>query len=94
MLSNIGDNGLSSYMDYSILEKHFDVVVESAKIGFAEPEARAYEITAERLNVRLDECIFIDDRPNYVEGATHVGMRAILYENLESFKVELEKILY
>lgn len=93
MLSNIGKRGLADHMDYSVLEEHFDDIVESAKIGFAKPEARAYEIAAERLAVRLDECVFIDDRPAYAEGATHVGMKAIVYENLDQLKSDLEEVL-
>ncbi len=93
MLSNIGAEGLSTFLDYSVLEAHFDHIVESAKIGFAKPEARAYEITAEIAIARLDECVFIDDRMPYVEGAQHVGMKAILYTDFESFKLELESLL-
>lgn len=92
MLSNVGSSGLKNYMDYEVLEKHFEVIVESAKIGFAKPEARAYEIAADRLGVRLDECIFVDDREEYIEGAQQVGMKTILYTDFESFKKELKKV--
>jgi putative hydrolase of the HAD superfamily len=94
MLSNIGVNGLEAYMDTSILWQHFDDVVESAKIGFAKPEARAFEIAAERLGVRLDECVFTDDREAYCEGATHVGMHAILYRDFDSFKQQVEELVH
>ena len=93
MLSNIGNDGLENFMDYRVLEEHFDDIVESAKIGFAKPEARAYETAAERLGVRLDECVFTDDRQAYVEGAQHVGMQAILFKDTEDFKKKLEQIL-
>ena len=93
MLSNIGNNGLESYMDYGVLEEHFDLIVESAKIGFAKPEARAYETVADKLGVRLDECVFIDDRQPYIEGAQHVGMKTILYEDFKKFKKDLEVVL-
>ncbi len=93
MLSNIGKKGLSYSMDYSVLEEYFDDIVESAKIGFAKPEARAYEIVADRLGVRLDECLFIDDRQPYITGAIHVGMKTILYTDFKSFRNNLEKIL-
>lgn len=93
LLSNISGRGLSYYMDYSVLEKHFDDIVESAKIGFAKPEPEAYEIAADRLGVRLDECVFTDDRQGYVEGAQAVGMKTILFTSTEQFKKELTKIL-
>ncbi len=93
LLSNIGNDGLATFMDYKVLEEHFDDIVESAKIGYAKPEANAYEIAADRLGVRLDECVFTDDRQHYVEGAQHVGMQALLFKDVDSFKKDLEKIL-
>ncbi len=93
MLSNVGQKGLRFHIDYDTVAPYFDVIVESAKIGFAKPEARAYEIAADKLGMRLDEIVFTDDRIQYVEGAQHVGMKAILFENTEQFKRELEKIL-
>jgi FMN phosphatase YigB (HAD superfamily) len=41
----------------------------------------------------LDECIFIDDREDYIEGAQGVGMETILYKDFESFKKELSGLL-
>lgn len=93
MLSNIGVEGLAHHMDYGILEEHFEDIVESAKIGFAKPEARTYEIAAERLGLRLDECLFTDDRMPYIEGARSVGMKAILFENTDQFKKDLTAVL-
>jgi len=94
MLTNIGVDGVSRYVSVDIQKEHFDVVVESARVGFAKPEARAYEITADRLGVRLDECIFIDDRTEYCEGATSIGMKALLYTDLEKLKKDMESILH
>jgi HAD superfamily hydrolase (TIGR01509 family) len=75
------------------LGRYFDVAVASAEIGYAKPEAQAYEITADKLGVELTECVFTDDRGEYCEGARGLGMQAILYENLEQFKAELAKIV-
>lgn len=50
-------------------------------------------ITADKLGVRCDECVFIDDRQEYVEGARAVGMQAILYQNLPQLKEDIIKIL-
>lgn len=93
MLSNIGKSGVGRYFEPGLLEQYFDPVVESAQIGWAKPEPQAYEITADRLGVRCDECVFIDDRPEYVEGAVAVGMKGILYQDLKQLKPELEQLL-
>jgi FMN phosphatase YigB (HAD superfamily) len=93
MLSNVGKYRLPQIFGEGFLEKYFDLVVASGKIGYAKPEASAYEYVAENLGVRLDECVFTDDRPEFIEGAIAVGMKAIQYEDLGKFKIDLEAIL-
>lgn len=93
MLSNIGIGGLESMFEKGLLDKYFEVSVASGDIGFAKPEPEAYEITAERLGVRLYECVFIDDRQPYVDGATAVGMKALLFTSLEKLKQDLGALL-
>lgn len=93
MLTNIGKGGLQKRFDLKELDEYFDTVVASGEVGFAKPEARAYELTAERLGVRLNECVFIDDREVYCEGAQAVGMKTIKYVLFPQMKTELEAIL-
>lgn len=93
MLSNIAGSSLARRFPNDELADYFDVVVASGDIGFAKPEPEAYEITAERLGVRLDECVFTDDREVFCEAATSVGMHAIPYTNFAQFKHDLEALL-
>ena len=90
MLSNVGVGSLARRFDPGELEHYFDVIVASGEIGFAKPEARAYEIVAERLGLRCDECLFTDDRLIYIEGAQAIGMHTIQYQSLPQFKAELK----
>jgi putative hydrolase of the HAD superfamily len=55
----------------------FDAVLCSATIGVAKPEARAYEMAAERLELSVDECVFIDDTERNVTAARELGMAAV-----------------
>ena len=93
LLSNIGAGSLQRRFSSEELAKHFDAVVASGEIGYAKPEPAAYEITAERLGVRLDECVFTDDREEYCDGARAVGMHAILFQDLTQCTAELEALL-
>ncbi len=93
MLSNTGKGRLPQIFGEGFLEKYFDTIVASSDIGYAKPEANAYEIAADWLGVRLDECIFIDDRPEYVDGAKAVGMQVVLYQNLDQLKSDLQTLL-
>lgn len=93
LLSNVGKGRLADLFEPGQMGMLFDVAIGSGDIGFAKPEARAYEIVADRLGVRADECIFTDDREDYCEGARAVGMQTILYKQFTQFRVELEKLL-
>lgn len=45
------------------------------------------------VGARLDECVFIDDRQDFINGAQSVGMKTILYKDFEEFKTQLEELL-
>lgn len=94
MLSNVSSvQSLNSRFDDGELSGIFDVIVPSGQIGYAKPEAQAYEITAEKLETPLDQCLMIDDREDYCLGAIGVGMKAIQYLNNQDLKTELAKML-
>ena len=94
LLSNVsGRQSLERRFDNNELSKTFDVVVASGDIGFAKPEAQAYEITADQLGVLLTECIMIDDREDYCQGARGVGMQTILYRSFEQMQNELSGLI-
>lgn len=93
MLSNIAGGSLTRRFPKNELARYFDVVVASGDIGFAKPEPEAYQIIADRLGVRCDECVFIDDRELFCAGATSVGMHAITYTNFAQCTHDLQQIL-
>ena len=94
LLSNVTSlDSLKSRFAENELEDNFDVVVASGQIGFAKPEAEAYEITVDKLGVFLSECVMIDDREEYVNAAVGIGMKGIVYTGMNDLKKELKDIL-
>ena len=93
LLSNIGVDSLERRFEPGELEHYFDVVVASGEIGYAKPELQAYVITAQRLGVAPEECVFVDDRSPYCEAARAASMQAILYQDLAQFRSELKTLL-
>ncbi len=71
----------------------FDVTVFSCIEGTRKPERRIYEIALERLSLKPEETIFIDDRDDYIAGARTIGMNAILFEDEEQVFTELQSLL-
>ena len=55
----------------------------SYRIGALKPERAFYERALRRLDLRAEECLFIDDRPENIEGAEACGLRSILYTRAE-----------
>lgn len=93
MLSNVAVSSLERRFPGDELKEYFDEVIASAEIGFIKPDARAYEITAERLGVETSGCIFTDDKPSFCEAARAVGMKAIVYTDFVQFTTDLEALL-
>lgn len=73
--------------DYAI----FDFVIISCEIGMRKPDREIYEFVLKKLNVEPEECVFIDNELENVEGAKKAGMKTILFENANQLKDNLKK---
>lgn len=52
----------------------FDAVVISGEVGLRKPQPEIYLLAASRLGLAPRECVFVDDLPANVRGASAVGM--------------------
>jgi epoxide hydrolase-like predicted phosphatase len=59
----------------------FDVSIFSAEVKERKPEPEIYRIMLDRLEVKPEESIFIDDFPENIEGAKKLGITTILFKN-------------
>ena len=86
LLSNVGSDWLyGSFTDEQLAL--LDAKVLSHDSGYVKPDARAYELIAERLGVDPSECVFVDDMEHNVAGARVVGMEAVQHRtNSETIK--------
>ncbi len=71
----------------------FDDMVLSFQVGMAKPEPEIFRLSAQRLGVQPEECVFLDDLSKYLVGAEEAGMHTILFKNTEQFKRDLAKLL-
>ena len=75
------------------IEDLFDVVVSSSEVRMVKPNPDIYLHTLKELGVEPEEIVFIDDREANLEGARAVGIKSLLYKNLEQLKVDLQEIV-
>lgn len=68
---------------------HFDQLTWSCELGIAKPDAAIYTFTCERLGVRPEECLFLDDKPENVRGAEAVGMNALRFTTIDQLRADL-----
>ena len=92
MLSNSSANWLDELFTPEDINL-FDDIILSYEVRVTKPDPRIYQLAAERLGVKVEQCILVDDIKRYVEGAEAVGMQAIWYRDFEKMKTGLEKIL-
>jgi len=93
LLSNAGKNMLSKYFAPDDLHTYFDYFVSSGDVGLIKPEAAFYRFMAEKLGVTPEECVMVDDREEFVVGATSIGMQGVHYQHFDQFKRDLEALL-
>jgi putative hydrolase of the HAD superfamily len=57
----------------------WDVIINSARIGIAKPDAGIYHAAAEAVGFPPEACLHIDDLENNVRGAEAAGFKAVLH---------------
>jgi putative hydrolase of the HAD superfamily len=70
-----------------------DTIVYSHEVGVAKPDPAIYLLACERLDVRPEEVVFLDDREPALEGARAVGMTAVLFRDNAQAIGEIEALL-
>ncbi len=65
------------------LLKHFDYITFSNELKVIKPEAAIYQHMIHGLGIAPEDGLFLDDRPENVEGARAVGLHAELFNSWE-----------
>ncbi len=88
-----GTDTIPAEMEAFGLEDRFDGIFNSAEIGFAKPDRRAFLHVCDRLNVDPERVFFTDDTASKLSGATEIGMIAELFLGLDRFRQHLSQFV-
>jgi epoxide hydrolase-like predicted phosphatase len=93
ILSNAWSKARADFNDRFELEKLVDLMIISAEEGVAKPDPRIYQLTLERLSVKPEETIFIDDLVENVVAAQAIGMHGVRFKSNAQAIGEVRRIL-
>ncbi|MCR4311525.1 MAG: HAD-IA family hydrolase [Candidatus Taylorbacteria bacterium] len=88
ILSNSA-SGLRKRLNQNGIAELADVIVISGEIGFQKPHKEAFQVLFEKLNLKPEEVIFVDDTSKSLEKAHEIGYVPILFKNNEQLKADL-----
>jgi len=89
ILSNMGDNVLANIEREFLWIHGFDVLIWSFQHLMAKPDPAIYHLVLEKLNVRPEETLFLDDKLLNIEAAQALGMRALQFSTIERLRTDL-----
>jgi putative hydrolase of the HAD superfamily len=91
ILSNMGED-LLKYMrqEFGWLGR-FDHHTWSCELNIAKPDPAIYVHTCDKLGVKPEEALFVDDKSENIAAAESVGLEAILFTTVDSLRAELDR---
>ena len=104
LLTTLSDKGFRlygltnwSYKVYEVIKRHtifslLEGYVISSEIHLLKPDPKIYIHLTEKFSLRPNECLFIDDKLENVEGAENIGMHGIQFFNAEQLTTTLYQL--
>jgi HAD superfamily hydrolase (TIGR01509 family) len=93
LLSNVASNWIRDQFLTADEQKLFDDFVFSYEQKMTKPDARLFELAAQRLGVPVTDCVLVDDVERYCSAAGDLGMQAVLYRNFPQARADLMQLL-
>jgi HAD superfamily hydrolase (TIGR01509 family) len=85
----MGDNVLANIEREFLWIHNFDALVWSFQHQMAKPDPAIYRLVLEKLNVRPEESLFLDDKLVNIEAAQALGMHAIQFSTVDKLRADL-----
>lgn len=92
LLTNFTNEWISELIEIYNLDQYFDVKVISSVEKLVKPNKKIYQIALERLLLKPEEAIFIDDRQKNVDGGENAGIKSILFTTNEQLIKDFKKL--
>ena len=82
------------YLEKLGLLRYFDEVVCSSMVQNGKPEPDIYLLAAEKLGLKPQECIALEDSQNGIKSASSAGCKTVMVPDLDGPSEEIKPLLY
>lgn len=82
------------YLGQLGLYKYFDEIVCAAMVECGKPEPDIYLYAAEKLGLKPQECIALEDSQNGIKSASSAGCKTVMVPDLDEPADEIKPLLY
>jgi len=93
VLSNGNRKDVTRELNKNRVIKLLDAVITSSDSPHAKPQREVYELMIDKLGIKPEQAIFIDDSQRYVNAARGYGYNSIHYFEEIDFEAEFKKYL-
>lgn len=76
------------------LREDFEIIIDSSEVHLLKPDERIFMILLEKLNLKPEECLYIDDTKEYIQAAEKLGFQTVYFQEPEESVKLIRKILY
>ena len=85
---------LPDYLSRNDLDKYFIGKVISAEEKIAKPDKKIYELLLNRFSLNPEECLFLDDKSENIQGAISCGINGYVfdYNNFNTFLKDINRL--
>lgn len=91
ILSNASDRLEEMLKAQQGIDRYFDVIVNSHRIGFAKPDEESYRIALAQLQVDPGQVFFIDDQLRNTHAAETLGIPSYAFTSISELRAELRR---
>src|SRR3989338_1758576 len=92
ILSNFPRELFNELIKKFSLTSYFDGFIISSDYHLIKPDPKFYMVALSKLQIKKDECFFIDDKMENVNAAQKLGIKSILYKDSDQCTFELKKL--
>jgi len=93
LLSNFSDDLRPKIDNEWGIGSAFDEIIISSEVGVIKPDPAIFNLMLDRLGVKAEESVFIDDRIKNIDGAKEMGFHTIFFTDKDQALEELARIL-